>query len=67
VLYGRDNQPQHGVVIGRLGELGDPEAERFVAMVDDDSDVLEGMTQEDMIGSKGFVSRGDELNNFSLK
>ncbi|MBT7879332.1 MAG: acetyl-CoA acetyltransferase [Gammaproteobacteria bacterium] len=67
VLYGRDNKPQQGVVIGRLGELGDPKAERFVAMVDDDSDVLEGMTQEDMIGSKGFVSRGDELNKFSLK
>ena len=67
VLYGRDNQPQQGVVIGRLGELGDPKAERFVAMVDDDSDVLEGMTQEDMIGSKGFVSRGNELNKFSLK
>ena len=67
VLYGRDNQPRQGIVIGRLGELGDPTAERFVAIVDDDSDVLEGMTQEDMIGSKGFVSRGDELNNFSLK
>jgi acetyl-CoA C-acetyltransferase len=67
VLYDRDNQPQQGVVIGRLGELGDPKAERFVAMVDDDSDVLEGMTQEDMIGSKGFVSHGDELNKFSLK
>jgi acetyl-CoA C-acetyltransferase len=67
VLYGRDNQPRQGVVIGRLGELGDPKAERFVAMVDDDSDVLEGMTQVDMIGSKGIVSRGDELNKFSLK
>ncbi len=67
VLYGRDNQPQQGVVIGRLGELGDPKAERFVAMVDDDSDVLEEMTREDMIGSKGFVSRGGELNKFSLK
>ena len=67
VLYGRDNQPRQGIVIGRLGELGDPTAERFVAIVDDDSDVLEGMTQEDMIGSKGFVSRGDELNKFSLK
>jgi acetyl-CoA C-acetyltransferase len=67
VLYGRDNQPQQGVVIGRLGELGDPKAERFVAMVDDDSDVLEGMTQQDMIGSKGIASSGDELNKFSLK
>ena len=67
VLYGRDNQPRQGVVIGRLGELGDPKAERFVAVVDDDSDVLEGMTQEDMIGSKGIASGGDELNKFSLK
>jgi acetyl-CoA C-acetyltransferase len=67
VLYGRDNQPQQGVVIGRLGELDDPEAERFVAMVDGDSDVLEGMTREDMIGSKGIASSGDELNKFSLK
>ena len=67
VLYGRDNQPRQGVVIGRLGELGDPKAERFVAVVDDDSDVLEGMTQVDMIGSKGIVSSGDELNKFSLK
>jgi acetyl-CoA C-acetyltransferase len=67
VLYGRDNQPQQGVVIGRLGELDDPEAERFVAMVDGDSDVLQGMTREDMIGSKGNASTGDELNKFSLK
>tara|TARA_B100000809_G_scaffold264193_1_gene319367 strand:- start:1803 stop:3332 length:1530 start_codon:yes stop_codon:yes gene_type:complete len=67
VLYGRDNQPRQGIVIGRLGELGDPKTERFVAMVDDDSDVLEGMTQEDMIGSKGIASGGDELNKFSLK
>jgi len=67
VLYGRDNQPRQGVVIGRLGELGDPKAERFVAVVDDDSDVLEGMTQVDMIGSKGMVSSGDELSKFSLK
>jgi hypothetical protein len=55
------------VVIGRLGELGDPKAERFVAVVDDDSDVLEGMTMVDMIGSKGIVNGGDELNKFSLK
>ena len=67
VLYGRDNQPQQGVVIGRLGELGDPKAERFVAMVDDESDVLEKMTQEDMIGSSGLASRGDRLNKFILK
>jgi acetyl-CoA C-acetyltransferase len=67
VLYGRDNQPRQGVVIGRLGELGDPKAERFVAVVDDDSDVLEGMTMVDMIGSKGIVNGGDELNKFSLK
>ena len=67
VLYGRDNQPQQGVVIGRLGELGDPKAERFVAMVDDESDVLEKMTQEDMIGSSGLASRGDKLNKFILK
>jgi acetyl-CoA C-acetyltransferase len=66
VLYGRDNQPQQGVVIGRLGELGDPKAERFVAMVDADSDVLEGMTRKDMIGTRGIASSGDEHNRFSL-
>ena len=67
VLYGRDNKPQQGVVIGRLGELDDPKAQRFVAMVDDESDVLEGMTDEDMIGSKGLVSIGANLNQFNLK
>jgi len=67
VLYGRDNQPQQGIVIGRLGELGDPKARRFVAMVGADRGVLEGMTQEDMIGSKGVASSGDEHNTFNLK
>ena len=67
VLYGRDNQPQQGIVIGRLGELGDPEARRFVAMVGADRGVLEGMTQKDMIGSKGVASSGDEHNTFNLK
>ncbi len=67
VLYGRDNQPQQGVVIGRLGELGDPEAERFVAMVLGDREVLEEMTQQDMIGSKGSASSGSEHNRFRLK
>ena len=67
VLYGRDNKPQQGVVIGRLGELDDPKAERFVAMVDADSNMLEGMTHADMIGSKGAASIGDDLNKFSLK
>jgi acetyl-CoA C-acetyltransferase len=67
VLYGRDNQPQQGIVIGRLGELGDPKARRFVAMVGADRGVLEGMTQKDMIGSKGVASSGDEHNTFNLK
>ncbi len=67
VLYGRDNQPQQGVVIGRLGELGDPEAERFVALVLGDREVLEEMTRENMIGSKGSASSGGEHNRFSLK
>ena len=67
VLYGRDNQPQQGLVIGRLGELGDPKAVRFVALVDDESEVLEEMTRKDMIGSKGLASSGNKLNKFILK
>ena len=66
VLYGRDNQPQQGVVIGRLGELDDPKALRFVAMVDADEEALEGMTREDMIGARGVASSGDEHNKFSM-
>ena len=67
MLYGRDSQPQQGVVIGRLGELDDPQAKRFVAMVDGDKDMLEGMTTRDMIGEPGQVASGGELNRFSLK
>jgi acetyl-CoA C-acetyltransferase len=64
VLYGRDNQPQQGVVIGRLGDTLDPSATRFVAMVEADQEALTAMTTKDMIGTTGQVVTG-ETNTFS--
>lgn len=64
VMYGRDNTPSNGIVIGRLGD--DDNATRFVAALAGGPDELESMTKEDMIGRRGTVSSDGALNTFSL-
>lgn len=66
VWYGRDNAPQQGTVIGRMGELDDPKASRFVAIVSNRDQLLE-MTQRDVVGDKGKVSRQDGTNSMELR
>lgn len=65
VLYGRSKQPEQGIVIGRLGELDDASAERFVAVVKNEGDTLVDMTRRDMVGEKGELSQDGELNVFT--
>lgn len=64
VLYGRSNEPEQGIVIGRLGKHDDPAAERFVSVVNKRGDVLNEMTRRDMIGTGGQVSREGDVNVF---
>jgi acetyl-CoA C-acetyltransferase len=62
VIYGRDNQPDKGYAIGRLGDHEDPGATRFFSVLPEDKELLTSMTREDMIGTKGEVSADNGLN-----
>lgn len=64
VMYGRDNQPVSGNIVGRLGDSSDPGATRFLALLPDDKALLESMTREDMIGHAGRVSNREGINVF---
>ncbi|MBA58645.1 MAG: acetyl-CoA acetyltransferase [Gammaproteobacteria bacterium] len=67
VLYGRDNRPSQALVVGRLGtSLENSSSPRFLSVMEGDTNLLEAMTKEDMIGRKGSVERQDRLNKFSL-
>ena len=64
VVFGRDNHPDFGIVIGRLGS--NPETgTRFIARVTPDTDVLMDMTQSDYIGRVGKVSSVEGSNIFT--
>ncbi len=65
VMFGRDNQPQQGVVIGRLGDLDDVNAPRFASLVSD-PDALVAMTQRDLVGESGTVTHNDGVNAFAI-
>lgn len=67
VGFGRDGQPDRGIVIGRLGDGSNPDAPRFIAKTPLDTDMLTAMTREDFLGARGRVSTGDRHNIFSLK
>jgi len=66
VAFGRSNAPERGIVIGRLGDPGDPDAPRFVANTPTDPDLLQAMTTEDFLGRSGTVETHDGLNIFAL-
>jgi len=64
VVFGRDNHPDFGIVIGRLGS--NPETgTRFISRVTPDTDVLMDMTQSDYIGRVGKVSSVEGSNIFT--
>lgn len=51
VIFGREGEPEQGIVIGRLAN-----GTRFIANTPADSDLLWSMTREEQIGEKGRVS-----------
>ena len=60
VVYGRDGQPEFGVVLGRLldGER------RFVANLAGSPEALAAFAEGDALGRQGRVEPGDERNLF---
>jgi acetyl-CoA C-acetyltransferase len=51
VGFGRDGEPEIGIVIGRLSK-----GERFIANTPADRDLLWSMTREEFIGTKGHAT-----------
>lgn len=65
VTFNRDNEPESGIVIGRMGDDKDPAAARFVANVPADPALLHAMTTEDFLGRHGRVRTLDRRNVFT--
>ena len=61
VIFGRDGQPEYGLVIGTLYN-----SRRFVAHIKADRELLEKMTREDPIGLRGTVVYGETINVFDF-
>ena len=61
VMFGRDGQPEQGLVLGRLDS-----GRRFVAHTLNDTNLLEQMTREDPIGHTGWVTCGDSTHLFEF-
>jgi len=64
VAFGRDNNPARGILLGRLGDPGDPQAPRFIANTPPDRALLEAMTVESFVGHPGKVGKEGEHNIF---
>ncbi len=64
VIFGRDNTPEKGIIIGRLGDAGDPSAKRFYANTPVDPELLDNMISEDQIGRTGTVLKVKGINEF---
>jgi len=64
VAFGRNNTPEEGILIGRLGDGSDPQAPRFIAHTPKDIDLLTSMTKDCFIGRAGHVTSDGELNIF---
>jgi acetyl-CoA C-acetyltransferase len=60
VIYGRDGQPELGIVLGRLHE-GE---RRFIANLAGGPEDLAAFAQGDALGREGRVESGDERNLF---
>jgi len=59
VLFGRENTPEGGIVIGRLDS-----GRRFCALTPKDADLLDAMTREDFLGRAGRVEAGEQTHLF---
>jgi acetyl-CoA C-acetyltransferase len=64
VIFGRDNTPERGMVIGRVGDGSDPGARRFYAFTPPNRELLESMVREDQIGRMGTVQKYEGINQF---
>jgi acetyl-CoA C-acetyltransferase len=60
VLYGRDGEPERGIIVGRLAGDGP----RFIANTPDDRDALERFASVENVGREGAVSVHDGRNRF---
>lgn len=67
IMYGRTNEPEGGIVIGRLGDNLNDDAPRFLSVLPTDKALLQSMTEQDMIGTKGTVSNDGTRNTFMPK
>jgi acetyl-CoA C-acetyltransferase len=65
IVFGRSNEPESGIVIGRLGEIDDPGATRFIANLPDDEALLRAMTEKEYVNAKGTVQQVNERNIFT--
>ncbi len=61
VVFGRDEEPIHGTVIGRMGS---PDGTRFVSRLPDDAALMKEMTKADHLGARGVVHSEDGINIF---
>jgi acetyl-CoA C-acetyltransferase len=59
VQFGREGEPELGIVIGRLGD-GEKPGARFIANTPPDSDLLWAMTRQEFIGTSGRVHHDAE-------
>jgi acetyl-CoA C-acetyltransferase len=59
VLYGRDQQPERGIVVGRLED-----GRRFLANTREDRDLLEAFAAQEAVGRVGAVRHHDGRNVF---
>ncbi len=65
VLFGRSNEAEAAIVIGRLGDAVTDDAPRFLALVNADQALLTRMTQSDFMGAAGSVAHQDGRNIFT--
>ena len=65
IVFGRSGEPENGIVVGRMGDIHDQRATRFLALVDGDTETLLSMTQEEFVGRKGKVWSDDHANRFT--
>ena len=62
VIFNRNNEPERGIVVGRLYT-----GERFLAETPNDLDTLNKFVDDEVIGMSGHVKKGKRLNVFQLK
>jgi acetyl-CoA C-acetyltransferase len=59
VVYDREGEPVRGVVVGRLDD-----GRRFLANTPSDRALLEAVTQDEAIGTRGHLARNGDTNTF---